>query len=1033
MSSSSNPRWLYDVFISFRGEDTRPGFVSHLYSALSNAGVNTFIDDAKLVKGMEVEPDLKRAIEGSHIALVVFSQNYSESYWCLRELELIVDCHSDYGQLLLPIFYHVPPSHVRKQTGDFGKALNKLAERRFGGNGMLDLLLRWGRILTQATRLIGWHITDSMDEAEIVKKIVEGVLEKLDNTLLPITEFPVGLESRVQRVIGFMKNKSSKNYMVGIWGMGGSGKTTMAKAIYNKIRCEFEYQSFIENVGQGCENDNRGHIRLQEQLLSDVLKRKVNIQSISIGRTMIKAKLLTKSLLVVLDDLTEIEQIEAIDGNSKWTWFGSVLIVTTRDLHLLNLLQVDCVFQMDEMDGNESLELFSWHAFREKSPRENFSILSRKIVTHCGGLPLTLEVLGSYLYERTQGEWKSLLSKLKKIPSDKVKEKLRISYDDLDGGEKNVFLDICCFFIGKDRAYVAQILNGCGFCPKIEIAVLIERSLIKIEKTNKLAMHNLLRDLGRDIVYQSSPKKPEKRSRLGAHEDVLDVFTRHAGTKAIEGLALKLQRPGEVCFNSKTFEKMKRLRILKFNDVKLVGDYKYLPKELRWVCWQGFPLKHLPDNFDPKNVVAIELKNSNLKLLWREAPRILDKLKYLNLSHSMSLKHTPDFSQLPNLEKLILENCTSLTKVHQSIGNLNSLHLLNLKKCGSLRNLPRRMYRLKSLETLILTGCSKIAKLDEDIEQMESLTTLIANNTTIKEVPRSIVRLKSIGYVSLCGFEGLASNIVPSIIWSWMSPTMNSRCHVHPSWDMSSSLVSMDVQNNTLGDLAPMLSSFSKLRSIWVQCCTVVQLTQEVKRILDGQYGVNFTELKTTSYASQVSDVSMRSLLIGMGSCGHLIDIVGNNILQGLTMDVSNYFFPLPGDNDPVWLTHTGEGCSVYFKVPQDFPMQGMLLCVVYSTILKETAISFNNEDWLGIVSNLGPGDKVEIFVHCLQGFSIKKTAVYLIRDEESRPKGTIIAELNKQRRDESLQRFREKRRNRLQVRRERSRKRCKSVEKEQK
>jgi len=224
--------------------------------------------------------------------------------------------------------------------------------------------------------------------------------------------------------------------------------------------------------------------------------------------------------------VTTFEQLKALYGNPKNFGPGSVIIVTTRDVRLLKLLKVDYVCAMKEMDEKESLELFSWHAFMQPTPREDLSELSRNIVAYCGGLPLALEVLGSYLCQRTKEEWQSVLSNLERIPNDEVQEKLRISYDGLkDDMEKDIFLDICCFFIGKDRAYVTMILNGCGLHADIGIAILIERSLVKIEKNNKLGMHDLIRDMGREIVRGSSAKEPGKRSRLWFHEDVNDTLT----------------------------------------------------------------------------------------------------------------------------------------------------------------------------------------------------------------------------------------------------------------------------------------------------------------------------------------------------------------------------------------------------------------------------------------------------------------------------------------------------------------------------
>jgi len=337
------------------------------------------------------------------------------------------------------------------------------------------------------------------------------------------------LDSHVQKITKSIDDQSCKVCVIGIWGMGGIGKTTTAKAIYNQIHRKFKGRtSFIESIREVCDNNSKGIIHLQQQLLSDLLKIKDKIHSVALGITKIEKRLRGQRVLVVLDDVTNSEQLKALCANPKLFRSGSVLIITTRDLRLLNSLKVDDVFTMMEMDTNQSLELFSWHAFRQPSPRKGFSDLSRNVVAYCGGLPLALEVLGSYLSDRTKQEWRSALSKLEKIPNNQVQQKLRISYNGLeDHTLKDIFLDICCFFIGKNRADVTEILNGCGLHADIGISVLIERSLIKVEKNNKLRVHDLLRDMGRAIVGESSEKEPAKHTRLWFHEDVLDVLSKN--------------------------------------------------------------------------------------------------------------------------------------------------------------------------------------------------------------------------------------------------------------------------------------------------------------------------------------------------------------------------------------------------------------------------------------------------------------------------------------------------------------------------
>ncbi|KAK7389337.1 hypothetical protein VNO78_24246 [Psophocarpus tetragonolobus] len=489
-------------------------------------------------------------------------------------------------------------------------------------------------------------------------------------------------------------------------------------------------------------------------------------------------------------------------------------------------------------------------------------------------------------------------------------------------------------------------------------------------------------------------------------KDVLNVLKNNTGTEATVGLTLKLRCSSRDCFNAYAFDEMKSLRLLQLDYVQLTGGYGYLSKQLRWVSWQGFPSKYIPNNFNLDGVIAMDMKHSNLRLVWKK-PQILQFLTILNLSHSKYLLETPDFSGLQSLQKLIVKDCSNLRKVHESIGDLHNLLLINMKDCTSLSNLPRELYKLKSVETLNISGCSKIDKLEEDIVQMESLTTLIAENTAVKQVPFSIVNLKSIGYISLCGYEGPSRNYFQSIIWSWMSPTMDPLSCIHSfSSTSSASLVSINMQNNDLSILAPMLSKLSNLRSIVVQCDTEFELSKQLGTILDDAYGVDFTKLEITSNTSQISKHYLKSYLIGIGCYQEVFNILSNSISEGLANSESCNV-SLPGDKHPYWLAHMGEGHSVYFTVPDDCCIKGMVLCVVYlsdpektateclvSVLIvnytkcsiqickRDTVISFNDVDWQGIISHLEPGDKVEIFVIFGHKLVVKKTAMYLMCDE---------------------------------------------------
>ncbi|KAM1959524.1 hypothetical protein FF1_004990 [Malus domestica] len=155
LSSSSSVSFskgsLYDVFISFRGEDTRKGFTSHLYKALTNAGVNAFIDDEELKRGEDITDELVRAIQGSKMSIVVLSSGYADSSWCLEELVHIMECRTTLGQMVYPIFYDVDPSDVRKQTGSFAQSFLKHTDKK-----KVAKVARWRAALTEAASLAGF-------------------------------------------------------------------------------------------------------------------------------------------------------------------------------------------------------------------------------------------------------------------------------------------------------------------------------------------------------------------------------------------------------------------------------------------------------------------------------------------------------------------------------------------------------------------------------------------------------------------------------------------------------------------------------------------------------------------------------------------------------------------------------------------------------------------------------------------------------------------------------------------------------------
>ncbi|XP_042483886.1 disease resistance protein RPV1-like, partial [Macadamia integrifolia] len=140
----------YDVFLSFRGEDTRYNFICFLYKALKDAGIDVFLDNENLWTGEVIGSTLLRAIKGSKILIPVFSKGYAHSKWCLQELAQIFQCHKSNGQIVLPIFFHVDPSHVRNQTESFEEAFRK-HEEIFEA----DIVMSWREALREVGNLKG--------------------------------------------------------------------------------------------------------------------------------------------------------------------------------------------------------------------------------------------------------------------------------------------------------------------------------------------------------------------------------------------------------------------------------------------------------------------------------------------------------------------------------------------------------------------------------------------------------------------------------------------------------------------------------------------------------------------------------------------------------------------------------------------------------------------------------------------------------------------------------------------------------------
>ncbi|XP_061365229.1 disease resistance protein RPV1-like [Gastrolobium bilobum] len=737
----------YDVFISFRGEDTRSNFTSHLRHAMRQKQIQVYMDD-EMNKGDEISLGLLEAIEDSHISVIVFSEDYASSKWCLDELLKILECREE-GQDVIPVFYQIDPSNVRKQKGSYEEAFQK-HERDFSNNQ--DKLSKWKQALFEAANLAGWDSRIHRDESTLIQKIVEDVLKKLEYKYPPRkSKCPFGTDENLAPIESLLTEFQT----VGIWGMGGIGKTTIAKWLFGKYSSQYEGSCFMENIRENFEKDKQA---LRNDLVSELLgeyERKINVESV-----VVKRRLSFKRVFVVLDDVSTSKQLEYLDGVLQYFGSGSRIIITSRNRHVLLWKGVDeiKIHHVKELNPKNSLQLFSLNAFKHNHPLMGYEVLSNKAVAYAKGLPLVLKVVGSFLYSKTKIEWESELEKLQKIPDDEIQSVLQLSYDGLRDQEKDIFLDIACFLKGEREEHVVSLLKD--FNPCIGLRNLQDKALITIEH-DVVQMHDLIQEMGLEIVRQESIKDPGKRSRLWVAEDIYKVLKYNRGTDKVEGINLDMSQIRDLHFSVDTFRNMTNLRFLKLYLPSGVKDYSLLSLptcvqlfsiKLRYLEWDRYLSKSLPLMFCTEKLVELSMPDSHLEKLW-DGVQDLGNLKRINLGGSTRLMELPDFSMLTNLEEVDLSYCESLYHIHPSLLSLHSLVTLDLYGCKSLISLESEIH-LKSLEFLCFDNCLSLKKFSVSSEEIRELNFV---GTSIEILSSAIKQLTKLRHLELSNCKRLES------------------------------------------------------------------------------------------------------------------------------------------------------------------------------------------------------------------------------------------------------------------------------------
>ncbi|XP_062017321.1 disease resistance protein RUN1-like [Rosa rugosa] len=797
----------------------------------------------------------------------------------------------------------------------------------------------------------------------------------------------VGIESKFNKLRFLLCSSVDDVRFVGIWGMGGIGKTTLARALYGNMSHEYQFSTFLPNVRSISDGMN-GLCHLQKKLLSGIGMIKDDIWDPHEGVALIRRYLYHKKVLLILDDVNNMDQLEYLAGKQEWFCPGSRIVITTRDEHLLIAHGVQRRFKVEGLPNSQALKLFSLKAFKKDYPPDDYLGLSRRVVHYAKGLPLAVKVLGSFLHGRRLSAWNSTLGKLSEVFNSEILEILKISYDGLRDNEKKIFLDIACFFNGDHKDQVIKTLDNCGNSASIGIDVLVERSLLTVTYS-QILMHDLLQEMGRELVCRESPDEPGGRSRLWHWEDVNHVLSKNTGTGGIESILVNPAKSRMVMHvihaNAKSFLMMSKLRLLIINDVNLANGLECFPDDLRVIEWSGYPLKYFPSHFNPEKLLELNMSHSHIEHFWTGI-KALYKLRSINLCHSLSLIDTPDFRGMPYLECLILEGCIQLYRVHSSLGTLERLTLINLRNCTNLVHFPSSVCGLKSLKVLDVSGCSRLQKLPDDLGCAECLEELDVSGTAIREPPPSIGLLKNLKELSCRGCKaaspkpwymrlpfGLSlerSQDPSSKFWNMIPFRLSLARTPHPtSWaprsfaslrslvkldltdcnlfegaipnDIScmASLTKLNLSRNHFASLPSSIFYLSKLEDLNLEYCERLQTMPALPSQVELN-ACNCVSLERWSVPIERCKLLLSANLtncfkLGKQGCRTLALTLLKRYLEGvpyLYRLESGLRFVVPGNEIPDWFTYQSVGSSVYVDVHPGFSgmYMGFAGCAVF-------------------------------------------------------------------------------------------------------
>ncbi|XXG63520.1 hypothetical protein AAC387_Pa05g1690 [Persea americana] len=620
--------------------------------------------------------------------------------------------------------------------------------------------------------------------------------------------FGVGMKVGKEKVKEMVLDEREEKSVVGICGMGGSGKTTLVKEICGdpEIRSHFNNRIIFETVSQS-PNLEQLRLKIWEQITQGNRSFKSHD---SIPQWMVRfEQSIRRPILVVLDDVWSLSQLEELVFKIP----GCKTLVVSR---FRFPAATNSTYEVELLKEDEALSLFCFSAFGQCSIPYNIDKkLVKQVVVECKGLPLALKVIGASLRGQPPIVWQSAKNRLSRGETisdsheSRLIERMRISIDCLSTNVRECFLDLASF--PEDKKIPLDVLiNMWVEVHDLEeedaFAILIELSdkhlltLVKDAHNRvgdiyssyseiSVSQHDVLRDLA---IHMCNCESINRRKRLimprredGIPKDWLrnkdrpfdaQIVSIHTGEMKESDWFQMYFPNAEVLmlhFSSSTFflpqfiEKMPKLKALVLINYGTASAVLHNLSvfasldNLRGLWLEKIAIPPLCRNTVPLvnlrklSLVLCEVSKS-LNGSATNLPLFFPRLSDLTIDHCIDLSNMPStVCGFQSLESLSITNCHDLNELPPELGRLNSLQVLRLYGCLSLKKLPQAICGLKRLKYLDISQCMNLRSLPEGMDQMISLEKLdMRECSQIKTLPISSMLLRSLGHV-ICD-EGIA-------------------------------------------------------------------------------------------------------------------------------------------------------------------------------------------------------------------------------------------------------------------------------------